>query len=418
MDENLIKLKHLRQAATAANGRISEVASTAAEAIEEVAAAKQDKLSGLPGQVVGFDSNGNAIPQDAPSGGGGTGDEPAYGWWTGSDVIQDDLPSHVSQSTIFNNDAQFRGYGAFEMFTAYGWRTKSTDTSPWISIDLEKKITIDGLRIVSYTNSDNIRYSNPSHGIIAGSNDGENWNDVASFEGLDRTADGSKKDITFHSTVPYRFYKLYDMDSGYVSILKIMFHSQKSGGVSFTTDETLSLSDTGVLSVTTPVVPLEKSEYDSLPEEKQQAQAVYLVDNGDTASKRYINYYHGEMVGGSGGSSDSGGEVYSEEEVVIGVWCGKPLYRKVFKGDGFSGRKLISGLSIDTVVNAAGAVKVNFPEATWTLAPIAKPSDNFWVDTQGENLCLYANGSYANHQYHIAVDYVKTTDEPGGDSLR
>lgn len=73
MDENLIKLKHLRQAATEANGRISDVAETAAEAIEEVSNAKQDKLSGEPGQVVGFDADGNAIPQAAPSG-GGTGD--------------------------------------------------------------------------------------------------------------------------------------------------------------------------------------------------------------------------------------------------------------------------------------------------------------------------------------------------------
>lgn len=33
---------------------------------------KQDRLTGLPGQVVGFDGEGNAVPQD-PTGGGGPG---------------------------------------------------------------------------------------------------------------------------------------------------------------------------------------------------------------------------------------------------------------------------------------------------------------------------------------------------------
>ena len=34
---------------------------------------KQDKLTGTQGQVVGFDENGNAVAQNAPSGGGGVG---------------------------------------------------------------------------------------------------------------------------------------------------------------------------------------------------------------------------------------------------------------------------------------------------------------------------------------------------------
>ena len=39
---------------------------------------KQDKLSGLPGQVVGFDESGNAVPVDMPSGGGGEDGGAAY----------------------------------------------------------------------------------------------------------------------------------------------------------------------------------------------------------------------------------------------------------------------------------------------------------------------------------------------------
>ena len=45
---------------------------------EQALARKQDKLTGLPGQIVGFDADGSAVPQDPPGGGeGGTTDHRA-----------------------------------------------------------------------------------------------------------------------------------------------------------------------------------------------------------------------------------------------------------------------------------------------------------------------------------------------------
>ena len=41
-------------------------------AVAALANQKQDKLTGTQGQVVGFDENGNAVAQNAPSGGGMT----------------------------------------------------------------------------------------------------------------------------------------------------------------------------------------------------------------------------------------------------------------------------------------------------------------------------------------------------------
>ena len=70
------------------------------------------------------------------------------------------------------------------------------------------------------------------------------------------------------------------------------------------------------ISVTTPVKAMTKAEYDALTDEQKQAEVLHVItdDNGDASS---------------GGSGSAPGEVYSEEETLIGTWMGKPLYRRV-----------------------------------------------------------------------------------------
>ncbi len=70
---------------------------------------------------------------------------------------------------------------------------------------------------------------------------------------------------------------------------------------------------------TTDGIPVEvhtKAEYDALTDEQKQAEVLHVItdDNGDASS---------------GGSGSAPGEVYSEEETLIGTWMGKPLYRRV-----------------------------------------------------------------------------------------
>ena len=69
---NLTLVAHLKACAEAAKnfaaGLVAEVANTCSEALEEMDSLKQDKLTGTQGQVVGFDSSGNAVAQEAPSG--------------------------------------------------------------------------------------------------------------------------------------------------------------------------------------------------------------------------------------------------------------------------------------------------------------------------------------------------------------
>ena len=78
MSEKLTNLEQLRMAAEKSKELSARVAAAAADAIEElsaravtkeVLAGKQDKLTGIQGQIVGFDGEGNAVPQTLPSGG-------------------------------------------------------------------------------------------------------------------------------------------------------------------------------------------------------------------------------------------------------------------------------------------------------------------------------------------------------------
>ena len=71
MSDKLTSLEQLRMAAEKSKELSARVAAAAAEAVEElsaravtkeVLAGKQDKLTGIQGQIVGFDGEGNAVP--------------------------------------------------------------------------------------------------------------------------------------------------------------------------------------------------------------------------------------------------------------------------------------------------------------------------------------------------------------------
>lgn len=63
---------------------------------------KQDALHGLPGQVVGFDEAGNAVPVDMPSGGGGEGGGVVYQF--GHGLKQEGVKISVDMASEDNPD--------------------------------------------------------------------------------------------------------------------------------------------------------------------------------------------------------------------------------------------------------------------------------------------------------------------------
>lgn len=66
---------------------------------------------------------------------------------------------------------------------------------------------------------------------------------------------------------------------------------------------------------TVAIKPLTKAEYAALSDDEKNADVVYLITDEES----------GQIL--SGGSS---GEVYSEEETIVGMFLGEILYRKVF----------------------------------------------------------------------------------------
>lgn len=64
MDNKLTNLGHLRMEAERSQEQIAKVAEAAVIAVTELDATKQDKLTGTQGQVVGFNEDGSATPQD------------------------------------------------------------------------------------------------------------------------------------------------------------------------------------------------------------------------------------------------------------------------------------------------------------------------------------------------------------------
>lgn len=70
-DNKIIVLRHLTQSAmrcaAMVTSKISELTTAITEDLTELDNAKQDKITGTAGQVVGFDESGNAIAQDAPT---------------------------------------------------------------------------------------------------------------------------------------------------------------------------------------------------------------------------------------------------------------------------------------------------------------------------------------------------------------
>lgn len=138
-----------------------------------------------------------------------------------------------------------------------------------------------------------------------------------------------------------------------------------------------------------------QAEYDALTEE-QRAKGTYFVDDGQNESI-------------SGGSA---GEVYDEQERVIGSWFGDPLYRCCFSVTSpsntnnavilpFSGRHVVSISGFLETAN--GPRSVNFPN----------DSSNFIVTFQtgsGDIMMKAMNSSYQKCPVNLVLEYTKTAD--------
>lgn len=150
--------------------------------------------------------------------------------------------------------------------------------------------------------------------------------------------------------------------------------------------------------------PISKAEYDAMPGE--QKSGWYLVTGDD-----------------SGGNSE---EIYSDEEVRIGTFYGKPLYR--------STRMVTTGTTIENITNIWNVASLNIEKLIAIKGIVYVNSGNmyscpYYVDDE-ENIYIYYNDAIKNirekHGYTkfnsceilVIIEYTKTTDSAAIDAAR
>lgn len=185
-----------------------------------------------------------------------------------------------------------------------------------------------------------------------------------------------------------------------------------SGGVAdVTVDSTLTKSDDGTIGVTTPVKAiLTREAFEALLETERSTGMYVVYDEEDESSTPST----------PGGSGSSAGEVYSEEETVIGRWIdGKPLYRKVVNGNLSSTKNGTSTISTipnaDDVVTMHGyavysdpsritSIPTGFDGGTTVQLSAIKTVDGTQIEAFNSTSLL------VGRPCTIIVEYTKTTD--------
>ena len=106
------------------------------------------------------------------------------------------MTSNDSQGCIASASSTYSGYPAYKAFdksieTRNSWAAQNGVLSAWIQLQMD--VALENI-IVTITNRDSDWIDDPDTGTIQGSNDGESWVDLCTFEGRDNATSG-------HSTV-------------------------------------------------------------------------------------------------------------------------------------------------------------------------------------------------------------------------
>lgn len=109
---------------------------------------------------------------------------------------------------------------------------------------------------------------------------------------------------------------------------------------------------------------------------------------------------------------------YSTDEIKIGTWMGKPLYRKVLSTVGLPGatKKSINyNITNPDKIWIAGGFACSIVRIV--TIPMVGYNGNLsekldvWVEKQENVVKLYANGGWGNDwTFYIIINYTKTTD--------
>ena len=154
-------------------------------------------------------------------------------------------------------------------------------------------------------------------------------------------------------------------------------------------------------------IAITQAEYDALTDEEKQADVMYAITDD----------------GGSGEDS-SGDNVYSSEEVRVGTWFGKPLYRKTSPvSELLAGTNVLIPISelsdVDVFVSSA-AILINDVGANnnYVTLPFLSVNESgtitmsaaVSISINGLQVSLYKMTGFKGRGW---VEYTKTTDTGG-----
>lgn len=165
----------------------------------------------------------------------------------------------------------------------------------------------------------------------------------------------------------------------------------------FTTDDTLAMDDDATLSVSTPVKGIiSQDDFNKLQPDEQE-KGVYFIHGNRPNISTYI--------------VQKPGEIYSEDEVVIGTWIdGKPIYRIVLKNlrtpavTGNWNNICAFDDSINNCIFIHGIVHLNTQK---------HPFPNSLVDVMNDAGYLKVrvkDSTYLNSEFEVTIEYTKTID--------
>lgn len=127
--------------------------------------------------------------------------------------------------------------------------------------------------------------------------------------------------------------------------------------------------------------------------------------------------YNGDTVPDGYREVEDKGEIYSEEEKVIGTWLGKPIYRKVIRGrinDNLNNRIITSTNDYDKIIGYKGYFYTSTVCTPFMGTEYSEDTNNnsaCRILILNNNLRLDAKASvWKTNDYEIAVEYTKTTD--------
>ena len=100
---------------------------------------------------------------------------------------------------------------------------------------------------------------------------------------------------------------------------------------------------------------------------------------------------------------------YSEEEVVVGTFLGKPLYRKVLTGTISSSTTAIS-LEHKNLISIKGEIIGNNGGTNSISYYYSSDNYSYVYSHSYSEVRILASSSNHNKEYYIIVEYTKTTD--------